>query len=57
MHVHVICADGEAKYWLEPEIRVARSYNLSPKQLRDIAEIVEERKNELIDAWQEHFNN
>ena len=25
MHVHVYCGDGEAKYWLEPEIELARN--------------------------------
>ena len=25
MHVHVLSADGEAKFWLEPEIELARA--------------------------------
>ena len=29
MHVHIYCGDGEAKYWLEPEIELARNYGLS----------------------------
>jgi hypothetical protein len=29
MHVHVYCGDGEAKFWLEPEIELARNYRLS----------------------------
>jgi Domain of unknown function (DUF4160) len=24
-HVHVHCADGEAKFWLEPEIELAQA--------------------------------
>ena len=24
MHVHVICADGESKFWLDPAIELAR---------------------------------
>ena len=24
MHVHVHCAEGEARYWLEPEIELAK---------------------------------
>lgn len=34
MHVHVNCADGEAKYWLEPQIELARNYRLSRAQLK-----------------------
>jgi hypothetical protein len=38
MHVHVICADGEAKFWLEPEIELARNFRLSQAQLRGLEE-------------------
>lgn len=24
MHVHVSCPDGEAKFWLEPQLELAR---------------------------------
>jgi hypothetical protein len=27
MHVHVVCADGEAKHWLEPDIELAKNYD------------------------------
>ena len=36
MHVHVVSSDGEAKFWLEPEIELARNYNLTPRDLREI---------------------
>jgi len=29
MHVHVQCAEGEAKYWLEPAIELAQNYGLT----------------------------
>ncbi|MGB9904774.1 MAG: DUF4160 domain-containing protein, partial [Desulfotomaculales bacterium] len=25
MHVHVVCPDGEAKFWLLPEIELAKN--------------------------------
>lgn len=53
--MHVVSANGEAKFWLQPEIRLAKSYHCSRKQLRDIAAIIEEHAVELIRAWQEHF--
>ena len=55
MHVHVISADGEAKYWLEPEIELARNYRYSNRQLREIESLVEAHKDELTDAWREYF--
>ena len=29
MHVHVACADGDAKFWIEPEIDVAMSRGIA----------------------------
>ena len=57
MHVHVHSSDGEAKYWLEPKIELARNYGLSDRQLAKILSIVEEHENELITAWNSHFGN
>ncbi len=54
-HVHVISGDGEAKFWLLPEIALAKSCGYSQKQLKEIRKLVEEHANELIHAWQEHF--
>ena len=41
-HFHVIRAEGEAKFWLEPEIELARNYGLTRRQLKEAEEIVEE---------------
>lgn len=54
MHVHVTCADGEAKFWLEPEIKLARNQNLSRFQLKEIEKITEERCDDFKIAWEEH---
>ncbi len=55
MHVHVYCGDGEAKFWLEPEIGLARNYRLSRKQLKRAKETIQERYDELVAAWKKHF--
>jgi len=57
MHVHVHCADGEAKFWLEPEIELAKNFKLSRKQLKEIENILEERYDEIRSAWQKWFKN
>ncbi len=56
-HVHIVSVNGETKFWLQPEIRLVKSYHYSSKQLRDIAALIEEHKVELIRAWQEHFGS
>ena len=29
MHIHVMCQNGEAKFWLSPKIELANNYELS----------------------------
>lgn len=55
MHVHVMCADGEAKFWLEPQIELARNHRLSRQQVKEIEVIVEVHQNEFVSAWQRVF--
>ena len=57
MHVHVISGDGEAKFWLLPEIELAKNYHFSRKQVKQIETIIEVHYNELISAWQKHFSS
>ncbi len=56
IHIHVTCADGEAKFWIEPILSLAVSHGLTPKRLNEIQEIIGEHKNEIIKAWQRHFS-
>lgn len=56
MHVHVLCPSGEAKFWLEPDLELARNYGLSRAQLKTCEQIIEEHSDELIAAWHKHFS-
>jgi hypothetical protein len=55
MHVHVQVAEGTAKFWLEPIIALADYHELSQKELKAIAAIVEEKQNDFKNAWKKHF--
>jgi hypothetical protein len=57
MHVHIYSADGEAKFWLEPEIELAKNYNLSRKQMVEIEKIIEEHYDEIRTAWKKWFES
>lgn len=57
MHVHVISGDGEAKYWLDPEVELSKNYRYSRKQLKQIESLIEVHYNELASAWQKHFRS
>ncbi len=55
LHVHVVCSDGEAKFWLEPGVELARNHGLSPVQVAELKSMVEEKRDELCNAWRAHF--
>ena len=54
-HIHVLSGDGEAKFWLKPQIELAKNYGYSRKQLRDIERLIEVHYDEFIYAWRQHF--
>jgi hypothetical protein len=48
-------ADGEAKFWLEPTVELARSYGLGDTELHRLEQSVKEHEQEIRDAWNNHF--
>ena len=54
-HVHVEQGDGEAKFWLRPEGRVASSFGFSSKALASFASVIEGRRGDIERAWHEYF--
>jgi len=57
MQVHVICSDGEAKYWLKPDIELAKNHHLSRPQLKEIEKMIEVHYNEITSAWKKYFRS
>lgn len=57
MHIHVQSADGEAKFWIEPEIELARNHELTEQDLRRALELIAEHEQEIRDAWTSHFGS
>lgn len=55
VHVHVAHPDGEAKFWLEPELELATSVGLSPRQLADAENVLRRHREEIRHAWTRHF--
>jgi len=46
---------GEAKYWLEPQLELAKNHKLTRIELREIEQIIEAHFDELKAAWNAHF--
>jgi hypothetical protein len=54
-HVHVQAREGEAKFWIEPDIGLAKNYGFKAKDLRQIQALIIEHREEIEDAWNRHF--
>ena len=54
-HVHVQSAEGEAKFWLEPEVALAHNFGLSERRLRDALTVFRWHYDEFRIAWRDHF--
>jgi hypothetical protein len=56
MHVHVSPPDGEAKFWLKPDVELATQTGLAVHVVNEAKQLVEEHLQEIIDAWNKHFS-
>lgn len=43
MHIHVLCGGHEAKFWLEPQVELARNTGIPEHKLNEIKKIVDEQ--------------
>ena len=49
-HIHVARDDLEAKLWLNP-VSLAKNYGFPSNELNELAQLVEEHKTLLEEAW------
>jgi hypothetical protein len=55
IHIHVQAPEGEAKFWLDPEITLADHVGLRPAALKRIERLVRKHEVEIREAWKRHF--
>ena len=55
-HIHVRNAESEAKFWLEPDISLARNDGFNSKELKEIFVIVETHRTQFTEAWYDYFS-
>lgn len=54
-HIHVKAGEDEAKLWLDP-VGLAANYGFNGRELGEIERLVEEHRDQLLEAWNEHFS-
>ena len=57
IHIHVAHTDGEAKFWLEPNIELALNKGLNSKQVNEALLLVQQHREEILNAWKQHFES
>lgn len=56
LHVHILKAGSEAKFWLEPEVQLARNDGFDARTLKKLAIMVAENQTQIKRAWYEYFS-
>lgn len=54
-HIHIRNAESEAKFWLKPEIFLARNDGFNSKELREIFSIIESNQIQFKETWYDYF--
>ncbi len=55
MHVHVMKAGCEAKFWMRPAVVVAANRGFDAPTLRLLATVIEDRRTLIERVWGERF--
>lgn len=55
-HIHVDAGDGACKFWLGP-VRLARSENVKPVDLRKMEAIVAQNESYFLEKWHDFFDH
>jgi hypothetical protein len=55
VHVHVRKGESEAKFWVDPDIALESSYEITSSQLREIEGVIRQNQELILRTWHEHF--
>jgi hypothetical protein len=56
MHIHIFSPDGEAKFWIEPSLKLAVNKGLRETELKEQENQIREHEQQIRNAWNERFN-
>lgn len=55
-HIHVDRDQRTAKFWLTP-VALARNLGFTPRELKQLETLIQENRQQLFEAWNEHFGS
>lgn len=54
-HIHVRLAGKEAKFWLLPDVAIARNVGFDARTMRILLEVVEHNRDLFEEKWHGYF--
>ena len=57
LHLHVEKAEAAAKFWLQPDVRLAWSVRFRKRDRTRLQKLVEEHQRWFLDKWDEFFES
>jgi len=57
VHIHVRKGSQVAKFWLEPEVILESSYEISSSELKELEEVIREKQESFKEAWNAYFGD
>lgn len=55
-HIHVRKGAATAKFWIESQVSLSESFDMSPRELREIMKIIEVNKESIRKSWYDFFS-
>jgi hypothetical protein len=55
VHIHVEKDDADAKFWVFSDVAIAYNRGFSARAIRQLQDVVEIRRDEIVEAWNDHF--
>jgi len=55
VHIHAIKDGIDAKFWLSPEILLSYNDGFNARTLRELTEVIAQRREFIMKAWDEFF--
>ena len=55
MHIHVLYGSKEAKFWLEPQVELAKNSGVPEHKLSEIKKIVEKYADSFKEQFRQHI--
>lgn len=57
VHIHVRKDKKIAKFWIGDQTQLAESFGFSSKELNMLAKMVDNRRKEILEAWDDPFKS